>query len=229
MRRTFIVLVWFVALAGAASTVGAQDQVVTVTIDSLTLTVGGEGSVNLHVADYPEPGLPAWTIDISYDGQVLSVIECSPSGNAVCQTDYREATIRVTGATEKGLVGDFALAAIRFRCHDHGRSSLTLTLEVFGPAIGFPPEAEVLDGAIVCEEATEATATGVASRSATPPPQLPPTGTAGRSNATDQRWLATAAAAAGLAAAAFAGLYMASRAAGDRVVLPESRERADHR
>jgi hypothetical protein len=208
---TILFLLLVVAgLQAAIAAVEAQGPTVTVSIDSLSLRVGEEGSVDLQVVGYPEPGLGAWTIDTSYDPQIVSVTRCDATGNAICEPQYSETTVRITGAEVKGLVGNFALGTIRFRCQSAGGSPLTLTPEVFGPAIGFPPQPEVMDGTIACEEPVEPTATGVASSSATPAPQLPATGTGGSDSSNDLKWVVAGLGAVAVVASAFAVLHLAA-------------------
>lgn len=211
--RTIVFLLLVVAgLQLVPSGAQAQDQTVTVSIDSLNLSLGEEGSVDVEVVGYPEPGLDAWTIHISYDPQTVSVIQCEPAGNAICDPAYREATVRITGAEANALVGDFSLATIRFRCEDAGTSPLRLTLQVFGDAIGDPadpsPEVDMRDAGITCAAAPSATQDEPPNE--TPVPVLPRTGTGSSVNESLVGWPVAGVLAVG-------GAVLAGWAAGRRI------------
>src|SRR3990170_7183430 len=92
------VLAAALALAGGSvflSSVSAQTP--TVTIGSLSVGVGQEGTVSPRALDISEPGLGAWTIDIVYDPEVVSATDCSAEHGGVCNEAYRNNTVRVNG------------------------------------------------------------------------------------------------------------------------------------
>ncbi|MCH8065740.1 MAG: hypothetical protein IIC90_07940 [Chloroflexi bacterium] len=125
-----------------------------VSIDSLTITVGQQGTVTLTVADFPEL-LGAWAIDIRYDPAVVQPADCVPIENSTCDLERSESALRIRGVSAGGLTGDFTLATIAFNCETEGSSSLSVILDVWGvpgiAEIGFrPPRPEIVDGAITC-------------------------------------------------------------------------------
>ena len=121
----------------------------TVTIGSVTLDLGQEGQVELRIVDIGG-GAGAWTIDVTYDPDIVSVVECAAAGNSVCDADRTPNSLRVTGASATGLVEDTTLATITFRCAEAGTGPLSLSLLVFG--VGFTVlEVDLLDGAITCK------------------------------------------------------------------------------
>ncbi len=125
-----------------------------VSIDSLTIDVGQQGTVTLAAADYPAP-LGAWAIDISYDPAVVRPADCVPVNNSTCELEHRETSLRIRGVSADGLTGDFILAAIVFNCEAEGSSSLSITMDVWAVAgiaeIGFEtPQPEIVDGEITC-------------------------------------------------------------------------------
>ena len=168
-----------------------------VSIGSATAAPGAEASVDLEALDISDPGLGAWTVDISYDTDVISVADCSPEQGGVCNPEFGDGVIRVTGASASGLEGDTVLATITFECGDaEGTSDLGLSVEVFADAtIGDPQDIDmtVSGGSIECAE-EEPTATQEVTGG-------PATGTGGAESGGGLGWLI-----AGLAAAGVAGV-----------------------
>ena len=135
---------------GLAATQVSAGGTGTVSIDSLTIDVGQQGTVTLQVADHSEL-LGAWTIDISYDPAVVQPADCVPFYGGICDLDQGDTSIRIIGASAEGLPGDVTLAAIAFECEAEGSSSLSIILQVWGSAVGFgTPPPEIVDGAITC-------------------------------------------------------------------------------
>ncbi len=120
----------------------------TVTVGSLSMDLGQEGTVELRIVDIGD-GAGAWTIDLIYDPGIVSVIVCAPIGNSVCEADRRPSTLVVTGASATGLVEDTTLATITFRCEETGTSPLSLTLN-FGISGFVDFDVDRLEGAITC-------------------------------------------------------------------------------
>lgn len=156
---------WRLGLIGAAAVVAAligglmpsaqvsaQDE--TVSIGSLTMAVGEQGSVDLRALNIDPPGLGAWTIDIVYDPAVVSVVDCTPvAPGGVCNPSFNAITIRDVGAYATGHEGDTTLAIITFQCERRGSSALTLSLEMFADTTVGDPQpitAAVEDGAVTC-------------------------------------------------------------------------------
>lgn len=145
-----------------AAQVSAQME--TVSVSDGTAAPGAQGSVELSAIGIGDPGLGAWTIDISYDPDVVSVVDCAPAAGGVCNPAFDATHIRVTGASATGLLGDTTLADITLECADAADSTaLGLTINVFADAtIGDPQDiaADASEGTFTCEEpAPEPTAT----------------------------------------------------------------------
>ncbi len=193
-----------VGLGAAVSAGHASAGSALVTIGSATANVGAEVSVDLQALGIPEPGLGAWTVDITYDPAVVSRVRCSaPIG--VCSTAYRADAMRVTGASATGLVGDTTLATLTYWCEAAGVSPLELEVSPFGdltPAVPQDIEYAVVHGSITCVEPSEPTATEEQSPTETVAPSLPPTGAGGGSGGAPGPLIVTLAGA-GAAALAF--------------------------
>ena len=163
-----------IALAGGSvflSSVSAQTP--TVTIGSLSLGVGQEGTVSPRALDISEPGLGAWTIDIVYDHEVVSATDCSAEHGGVCNEAYRNNTVRVNGINVFGLIGDVTLATIDFSCKAVGESELSITLTVLAdstPGGPQPIDAAVANGSVTCAAEPQPTPTPTPSE---PPGSLP--------------------------------------------------------
>lgn len=155
-----------------AGTAFAQDGGVEVSDGSAT--PGSEGDVILSATGVGDPGLGAWTIDISYDTDVITAVDCAPEQGGVCNEEFAEDTVRITGASASGLEGDTDLGAITFECGDaEGESDLTIAISVFADAtIGDPQDLEpsISNGTFTCGEET-------AGPTAAEPTDLPDTGT----------------------------------------------------
>lgn len=123
----------------------------TVTIGSLTMDLGQEGPVELRIVDIGG-GAGTWTIDLTYEPDIVSVVECAAVSNGVCDADRTPSSLRVMGASATGLVEDTTLADITFRCEDAGVSPLSVKVQILGiPELIIDVRTE--DGAITCEAA----------------------------------------------------------------------------
>ena len=180
-----------------------------VDVGDATAAPGDQATVDVSAHDITAPGLGAWTLDIDYDPMVVSVASCAPQQGGVCNTAFGTTTVRITGASASGLLGDTVLGSITFDCDAEGTSALTLAVNVFADAtIGDPQDIDPLDvgnGSITCEEAApEATATTEVS-------DLGDTGTGGPDGGNGLGWLIAALALAGTATiAGFAALRLRS-------------------
>jgi len=136
--------------SSAASAVGPA-----VSIGSLETGVEFEGKVELEALAIAEPGLGAWTIDVHYDPEVVTLLECGAEHGGLCNTHFAENAVRVTGVSAKGLDGDNFLATLFFGCKKVGSSDLALSLSVFADATPGGPQpidANLLQGGITCTE-----------------------------------------------------------------------------
>ncbi len=151
-------LVAVLVLAGSAF---AQDGGVSVSDGT-----GDGGTVTIDVADVGGNGLGAWTIDVSYDADVITATDCTAEQGGVCNENFSDNSVRITGASAGGLSGDTTLGSITFSCaEDSGSSDLTIDLSVFADAtIGDPQDLSpsVSNGSFDCAEAdVDPTATEV--------------------------------------------------------------------
>jgi hypothetical protein len=169
---------------------------------------GGSDTVELSALDVTDPGLGAWTIDIFYDPDVITPVDCSATQGGVCNVDFPGDAVRITGAVAVGLEGDTSLGTIEFECADaEGESPLEVSLFTFADGtLGGPQDidATTVDGTFTCAEAGP---------TATEAPQLPSTGVAGGDDNGSMAWII----------AALAGLGLASMAAYGALRLRENR------
>jgi len=127
-----------------------------VKVGSLSLDVGQQGSVEVSLLNIIPPGLCCWQIDVGYNPDVLSVVQCHAlltTVATVCIPVSEENAVRVAGASPVGLLGDLALAMITFDCIMAGSSPLTLDVEVVADAtVGNPQpiDVEIRNGTITC-------------------------------------------------------------------------------
>lgn len=139
-----------------ASTAYAQEN--GVDIQSGTAEAGGEGSVTVEALDISDPGLGAWTLDISYDDSLISAVDCTPEQGGVCNPNFADGMVRITGASAGGLHGDSTLGVIVFECGtDAGESDLTIGVFTFADAtIGSPTDIDVTvsNGTFTCAGVT---------------------------------------------------------------------------
>ena len=138
-------------------------------IGSYEALVGDEVTAVLEAVDIPEPGLGAWAVNVSYDASVVSLLDCEPRQGGICNLEYEDDTLRVTGASAGGLAGTATLAEIAFVCSRAGSTDLAVSLSIGGsfPVGDVPSFPDPVSGAITCVEP-----------SSVPPEQLPATGTA---------------------------------------------------
>ncbi len=147
-----VALVGGMLLAGTAS---AQDGA-GLDIHDGSAAPGEEGSVDVGAHDVGGEGLGAWTVDIAYDTSVITAVDCSAEQGGVCNAEFGDGVVRVTGASAGGLDGDTVLGSITFECGaDEGSSDLTISVNVFADAtIGDPQDIDVTisDGTFDCVE-----------------------------------------------------------------------------
>lgn len=140
-----------VALWLATSLAGAGNA--SVTLASATTGVGSQATIALNAFDVNAPGLGAWTIDLTYDSDIVSPVECEAFQGGLCNPEYAPATLRVVGVSTFGIVGNSPLAAIVFACNQQGATEVEVTLNVFADATpGEPTEigAAVQNGVVTC-------------------------------------------------------------------------------
>lgn len=193
------------AIAGAFALVATSAWAAegSVSMSSGTAAPGEQVALELMSEGVTEPGLGAWSIDITYDASVVTPVGCETEHGAVCNLQYGDNMIRTAGATAMGIEGDTLLATITFECADDtGHSAITVSLPDFADAtIGGPQQidAEVTHGSVECTDEPPAAAT------ATPAPQVPSTGTGGGSSAGSNDLLVLVATLVGVGVTALAG------------------------
>lgn len=134
-------------------------QAPTISAGSLGMDVGAQGTVDVQALDIAAPGLGAWTIDVTYDPAVVSVLSCT-STVMICNHLVPNApnTVRVVGFAAGGLVGDTTLATIAIQCGaSAGSSPLSVTVVDFLDAtLGAPAPitATVVNGSVTCSVPT---------------------------------------------------------------------------
>ena len=85
-------------LGGAAF---AQDGD-TVGISDGAAEPGESDSVTVQ-ANVGDPGLGAWTLDVHYDSSVIDATGCTAEQGGVCNPNFANGTVRITGAVARGL------------------------------------------------------------------------------------------------------------------------------
>src|SRR3990170_4504539 len=191
-----------------AAQVSAQGG--TLGVGSAEAAPGDEATVAV-TANVPD-GLGAWTLDITYDPDVVTPTDCDGGdANSVCNTEYTADSVRVTGASAQGIDEETVLGNITFECGDaEDESDLTIVINVFADAtIGDPQDisadTEVTNGTITCAEpAPVPTATVKV---------IAPTGTGGATDSgSGLGWIIAVLAGAGLAGiAGFGALRLRAR------------------
>lgn len=129
----------------------------TIKAGSANAAVGGNATVQVQSLGVEAPGLGAWTIDVNYNAGVVNAVSCSPGaqGLAACNADFDSNTVRVTGASVAGLVGDSTLGNITFHCGVVGTSALQVSVSVLADATISSPhaiDAVTINGSINCTE-----------------------------------------------------------------------------
>jgi hypothetical protein len=141
---------------------GAGGSTVTLSVTEGEGTVGQPVNVILGAAGVGEPGIGAWTVDVTYDPSVVTAFSCdgnrgpdvtpeaatqtptpTPTGPglAFCNPSYKDNIVRSTGAVVQGASGDVPLATITFLCESAGTSDLTISVSTFADAtIGEPTD-----------------------------------------------------------------------------------------
>ena len=177
-RRSNIAALLLAAVALAAGLffhAQASAETPTVSIGSLSESVGQQGAVDLQALHIAAPGLGAWTIDITYDPQVLSVVDCAGQAGSLCNPAYAEDTVRIAGFSIFGATGDVTLASITFACESEGSSQLNLTIETLIDATvggSLPIDASIDNGLAICSaSAPSPTPTNEPEPSPTPSPE----------------------------------------------------------
>jgi hypothetical protein len=154
-RRVSIFALLAVLAVGGGLAVASRASAGTATVSagSGATNVGQTTEIALRATSVGEPGLGAWTVNVSYNPEIVNVTDCDPEGGGVCNPAFGEHTVRANGTNLSGLVGDSTLATLVVRCKTPGSSELTVSLSVFADAtIGGPQpiDAAVVNGKVTC-------------------------------------------------------------------------------
>lgn len=206
--RAVGVVVALVALAAFGMVAGTAEAAPdVVSVDSIEVEVGREGTVSVRASDIAAPGLGVWTVDISYDTSVVDFVACVGDNGTICGPQFGPQTLRVTGASAAGLTGEATLAVVTFACVQEGVSELSISVDVWGqPSIDFGESPEIENGAVRCVEPSTPEATATAA-----PLSLPPTGTGASRGGSAIVWSIAVLAAAGAALVGSAALRRKGR------------------
>ncbi len=186
----------------------------TLSVQAGTGVVGGIATVNIVASHMLEPGLGAWTVDMTFDPSRLSPTSVNQRGctgyfGTVCSMHYSATQARFTGASASGLLGDITLGTAFFRCLGPGTTAVSLTTNVFADANPNSPQnidVDINNGTVTCLEPAT-TVPPVATP--TPPSSLPPSG-GGNGRQPITPWWPVALLAAG-GAMAFGAVWMRRR------------------
>jgi hypothetical protein len=156
---------------GANGGGGAGGSTVTLTVSDGTGVVGQTAAVDLKVLDVGAPGLGAYTVDVSYDADIVTAETCNGAGGpgtpaaatttpnaaipglSFCNPKYAFDQVRAVGAITQGATGDLPLANIVFTCKKAGSSALTISVDTLADAtIGDPTDINHTEqnGTITC-------------------------------------------------------------------------------
>jgi hypothetical protein len=212
--RTIVAL----AVAGAALlffAAGASAVSGSLTVESATVAMGDEGTIEV-TANVPEaPGLGAWTVDVIVeDPDVVAVLDCNVPGHSVCNPEYAldPPTVRYAGAVAVGIIGETSIGTFTFECLSEGTTVLDLSTTGFADGtLGAPQEIAATHnlGTVTCTEPGASgpiPTNGGGGGTATPlaPSGLPNAGSAGAGGSGSLWAVITLLAGAGSASAAFA-------------------------
>ncbi len=122
-------------------------------IDSASMAVGGQASLDVNALSVAAPGLGAWAVEILYDGAIVSAVVCDAEQGGVCNPAFTSNSVYIAGASAGGIEGTNKLAEITFSCDAQGTSALTFNIVVFADAtVGAPQPLGVTpqNGQILC-------------------------------------------------------------------------------
>lgn len=161
MKNTYprkgALIAMFIAIAilglGLFSTSTASADGPGIGVSSTEINLENEGKVNLWGDNFADPGLGAWTVDIYYNADLVSVVECGAEHGGICNPEFKGNAARVTGSAAEGLTGEFGLGSLTFSCKAEGKSNLEIEVKVLADGtIGDPQpvDAKITNGSITC-------------------------------------------------------------------------------
>ena len=125
-----------------------------VAVDSVTVALGGEASVDVSSLNVAGEGLGSWSVDVQYDSEVVFAVTCTTEQFGFCNQNFADEVVRLAGASAGGLMGDTKLATITFACLTEGVSDLNIVVEEMADAtLGDlqPLNPSVQNGRFVCQ------------------------------------------------------------------------------
>jgi hypothetical protein len=158
--RIGCLLVAIVAALLVARNAAAEGEVVAV--GSAIIDLDGQGAVTVVAQGVDAPGLGAWSIDITYDDEVVAAVDCDPDNGSVCNPAFTPDTVRISGANANGIEGDVTLGTISFRCVAGGASQLSLSINILADStVGDPQtiDGATQNGGITCQDVADPTST----------------------------------------------------------------------
>ncbi len=130
----------------------------TLVVDSITLAPGQSGSIDV-TADVADPGLGAWNITITNEGQgTVNITGCTSHATGVCNARADDnGPVSSVGAAPNGLIGETVLVTIDVTCKSTpGSSDFTVQVPVdtfVDATLGGPQDLtpKVTNGTVTCE------------------------------------------------------------------------------
>ena len=186
---------WLVATGSARADVTALG------IGSATVEPGDEVTLNV-TAQATDSGIGAYTVDVVYDGALVSATACTSAAGACSIDTVGINTVRLTGASTSGLTGDVTLGSITFQAGtDEGTAALAVTVVTLADPDTEDVSVTPTSGSITIAAAATPTPTPEPTAEPTPTPGgLPPTGGAPVNGAGSSAWLLASVIGLGLAA-----------------------------
>lgn len=114
---------------------------------AIKVEAGAETALSIH-AQSGGAVLGAWTVDVQYDPQALTLVDCTPAGGSACNTAFAAGVVRIVGASASGLPAGQPLATLHFKANGHGKRPVPLTVAVkmLADVSGAPlPQADIGD------------------------------------------------------------------------------------
>ncbi|MCH7578890.1 MAG: hypothetical protein IIB22_01450 [Chloroflexi bacterium] len=142
-------------LTSQASAAPSAGGTPTISVSTIQVGVGGQGTAELVVSGVPSAGIGSWTVDVSYNSGVVSVADCTGLLGGVCNANLGPSLMRVVGATAGGIFTTSTLATITFTCNALGTSVTGLSVSLLADTdISDPQEYSpiVINGSVVCVE-----------------------------------------------------------------------------
>ena len=91
-----VALAFLMVPSGSAGPAGGAP---TVSVSTIQVGLGGQGTASLVVSNVPPSGVAAWTVDISYNGGIVSVVDCTGLVGGICNQNFGDQLMRVAGST----------------------------------------------------------------------------------------------------------------------------------